>query len=245
MRHAGQAEQIRMEPWSRGSDRGAQITFTGFDKLPITVVCTVFTRESDGLVHWGLEASLPPDVTLEAVSYPVMAVGPTLAAAENGAAVVGSAKGGIHRWSQWKEGETRQFEQPGSLVAGFGCCYDDAGGVHTAACDPKGYRKTLFFQRTKGRLDWGWRHPCLCQQRFTLPYDIVLGSFTSSESDRSADWRDAADIYKAWAVKQPWCRQTFAERNGLPEWLKQGPIRRSGRAASWTSRCPRERPCCA
>ncbi len=223
MCHAGQAEQIRMEPWSRGSDRGAQITFTGFDKLPITVVCTVFTRERDGLVHLGLEASLPPDVTLEAVSYPVVAVGPTLAAAETGAAVVGSAKGGIHRWSQWKEGETRQFEQPGSLAAGFGCCYDDAGGVYTAAYDPKGYRKTLFFQRTKGRLDWGWRHPCLCQQRFTLPYDIVLASFTSSESDRPADWRDAADLYKAWAVKQPWCRQTFAVRNDLPEWLKQGP----------------------
>ncbi len=221
--HAGQAAHVRMEPWSRDADCGAKITFRGFEGRPIEIVCTVFTHGGDGPLHFGLEAALPPDVTLESVSYPVVRIGSPSAQDGGKVAVVGATKGGILRPSTWKEGATRRFDQPGSLAAGFGCCYDDAGGVYTAAYDREGYQKGLFLTRTASRLDVGWLHPCFQRDRFRLAYDVVLGGFASPEKDRPTDWRDAADLYKSWAVKQAWCAKTFAQRDDLPAWLKQGP----------------------
>lgn len=220
---ARQAERVRLEPWSRGADRGARITFSGFSGRPIEVVCTVFTRGDDGLLHFGLEASLPPDVTLESVWYPIVMVGSPWSRGEKTAAVVGATKGGIHRIAAWKEGATRRFDQPGSLAAGFGCCYDDAGGVYTAAHDGDGHPKSLMLRRAAAGLEWSWIHPCYERRRFSLKYDIVMGGFASPQTERSTDWRDAADLYKAWAAKQPWCAKTFDRRDDLPAWLKQGP----------------------
>lgn len=220
--HAGQAEQIRMEPWLRGEDRGTKITFTGFGGRPIEVVCTIFSRAGDGLVRFGWEARLPQDVILESVAYPIVAIREPLTAGADDVVVVGAAKGGVHRLAAWKAGETRRFDQPGSLAAGFGCCYGDAGGVYTAAYDAVGHRKSLFMKRSAQGLDMGWLHPCFQRDSFTLPYDVVLAAFAGPAGERPTDWRDAADLYKAWAVKQTWCARTFARRNDLPDWLKQG-----------------------
>lgn len=221
MCHAGQAAQVHMEPWSQGSDRGAKISFSGFEGLPIQVICTVFTRENDDLVHFSLEAKLPTGVTIESISYPVVST--PLAEGVSEAAAAGTTTGGILHPSTWKMGQVRRFDQPPSLAAGFGCYYDDAGGLYTAALDGKEYRKSLILERTKRGLDFGWIHPCYHRDRFVLDYDIVLGGFTSPEKGRPTDWRDAADLYKAWAVKQPWCAKTFAQRGDLPDWIKQGP----------------------
>ncbi|HPA16242.1 MAG TPA: DUF6259 domain-containing protein [Verrucomicrobiae bacterium] len=219
---AGQAERARVEPWSRGADRGARVTFTGFEGQPISVVCTIFTRGGDGLVRFGLEATMPSGVTMESVTYPIMAIGSAGANGSHDIAVAGATKGGIHRLSDWKEGETRRFDQPGSLAAGFGCCYGERGGVYTAALDGEGHRKSLFMRRTATGMDWGWTYPCFQRDQFKLPYDIVLTGFASAREDAATDWRDAADLYKAWAKEQAWCARTFAERDDVPAWLKGG-----------------------
>ncbi len=218
MCHALQADQVRMEP----SPRGVKITFRGFQGRPIVVICTISAGDDD-LVHFGFEAVLPPGMVLESVSYPLMTVGSPLTAGGDGMVVAGATKGGIYPLSAWKEGQTRRFDQPRSLAAGFACCYDNAGGVYTATRDGKGFHKSLGLKRTAEGLEWRWTHPCFHRERFTLAYDIVLGAFASPQSERPTDWRDAADLYKAWAVKQPWCGKTFAQREDLPAWLKQGP----------------------
>jgi len=221
--HSLQAGQVRIEPWRRGATHGVRMTFKGFEERAIEVVCTVSTQADDGLLHFGLEAALPPEVTIESVSYPIVAIDWRPIKEANVAAVVGATKGGILRPLSWKEGTSQRFDQPGSLAAGFGCCYDDAGGAYTAACDGAGYRKSLVLSRTAGGLEWGWIHHCFQRDRFVVPYDVVLGGFASPESDRPTAWRDAADLYKAWAMKQAWCARTFARRDDLPDWIKQGP----------------------
>lgn len=50
-----------------------------------------------------------------------------------------------------------------------------------------------------------------------------LATFASGEPGRSVDWRDGADLYKAWAVEQPWCRRLPSAVINLPGWLKSGP----------------------
>ena len=215
--HALQAKEVR----TAHVPHGVAITFKGFEGQPIEVTCTV-TAGDDEMVHFGLETVLPPGMVLESVSYPIMTVGTPLTAGGNGTVVTGATRGGIYPLSTWKEGQMRAFAQPRSLGAGFACCYDDAGGVYTATRDGRGYRKTLVLQRNAEGLQWRWTHPSFQRQRFVLPYDVVLGGFASPEPDRPTDWRDAADLYKAWAVRQSWCTKTFAQRDDLPGWLKQG-----------------------
>ena len=53
-----------------------------------------------------------------------------------------------------------------------------------------------------------------------LPYTIAMTTFTG-------DWRDAADIYKAWAVKQWWAETLLADRTDVPPVLLSG-------GAGWT-----------
>lgn len=53
-----------------------------------------------------------------------------------------------------------------------------------------------------------------------LPYPIAMTTFTG-------DWRDAADIYKAWAVRQWWAKTPLTERADIPRVLLSG-------GAGWT-----------
>ncbi len=47
-------------------------------------------------------------------------------------------------------------------------------------------------------------------------YDTVLGVFRG-------DWHAAADMYRAWAMKQWWAAQgPLSQRNDLPDWFKRG-----------------------
>jgi hypothetical protein len=221
--HAGQAERVHVAPWTQGTDRGVRAVFTGFDGRPIQFTCTLFTRGDERLLRCALEVTLPEAVCLESIDYPLVHLRLPLRSGIADSVVTGTAKGGIEQPSTWKVGHSVRANQPGSLAAAFGCYYDAQGGLYTAAYDSLGYRKSLVVTRRKDALELGWYHPCFAHAGFTLAYDVVLGGFKSPERGRDTDWRDAADLYKAWAVKQPWCARRFAERDDVPAWLKQGP----------------------
>jgi hypothetical protein len=169
-----------------------------------------------------LEVTVPEGVCLESIDYPLVRLRLPLRTGVADAVVTGTAKGGIEHPSTWKVGQSVRANQPGSLAAAFGCYYDAQGGLYTAAYDSQGYRKSLVMTRRKDGLELGWYHPCFARGGFTLAYDVVLGGFKSPEPGRDTDWRDAADVYKAWAVKQPWCARRFVDRDDVPAWLKQG-----------------------
>ncbi|MGQ9731119.1 MAG: DUF6259 domain-containing protein [Candidatus Zipacnadales bacterium] len=78
-------------------------------------------------------------------------------------------------------------------------------------------------RRTDEGLELSWRHFCFEPTRYAMTYDVVTTTFASSEPGRPTDWRDAADIYRAWAEQQSWCARKYAEREDLPAWLKRGP----------------------
>jgi hypothetical protein len=219
--HAGQAKRIRVEPFSRGDDRGARFVFEEFDGRPFKFACTLVTRPGDRLVRCGLEVELPAGVHLESIEYPIVRLRLPLAPGVREAAVVGDAKGGVYHPADWKPRHSLRNNQPGSLAAAFGCYYDAAGGLYTGAYDSHGYRKTLVMSRMPEALEVAWYHPCFDQDQFALKYDVVLAGFAGLPG-QAADWRDAADLYKAWAVRQPWCAKRFAERDDVPAWLKQG-----------------------
>ncbi|BBO85868.1 hypothetical protein DSCO28_64340 [Desulfosarcina ovata subsp. sediminis] len=69
-----------------------------------------------------------------------------------------------------------------------------------------------------------------------MTYQNVIGFVHNSKKGYPTSWYDAADLYKKWAEKQEWARETLSERNDIPKWFKNGtaildyPIRkRAGR----------------
>ena len=58
---------------------------------------------------------------------------------------------------------------------------------------------------------------------FELGYEVSTTTFTAQTPGEPTDWRDAADIYKQWALQQPWCAVPYAQRTDIPDWMKSGP----------------------
>ena len=201
----------------------ATLTYEGFTAGVARVVCMVRMRPDDTMARWGIRVEMQEGWALDNVQYPCV----TLAAAlgesdEDDAAVIGTAKGGVIRKPgalpvRYKISST----QPGALAAAFGCYYDDRAGFYTAAEDPEGYPKGLELTRTVSGMEFSWSRPCYGIGVETQAYDVVTAVFEGADG-RPTDWRDAADLYKAWALTQPWCATPFARRDDLPAWLREG-----------------------
>jgi len=210
----------------RGGAEGTCATFTydGFTAGVGRVVCTVRAKPGDAMVRWGIAVEMRDGWVLEKVQYPSVALAAPLGTAvEDDAAVLGTAKGGVaRRPGAMSPGWRNAGIQPGNLAAQFGCYYDDRAGFYTAAEDGKGCPKELAVTRTGGGVVFSWSRPCFATGTDTQAYDVVTSAF-GGEAGAPADWRDAADLYKAWALTQPWCATPFAQRGDLPAWLKDGP----------------------
>ena len=202
----------------------ARLTYEGFGKGVARVVCAARVKPGDPQVRWGITVQMRDGWVLESVQYPFVTLAAPLGASDgDDAVVVGSSKGGVIRKpGSLKAGFSVSISQPGNMAAQFGCYYDDRAGFYTAAEDGKGYPKDLIVTRAKAGAEFSWFRPVFATGTVTQAYDTVMSAFSGSEGE-PADWRDAADLYKEWALTQPWCAMPFAQRTDLPAWLKDGP----------------------
>ncbi len=217
------AKKVVLRRIFTGTRTTGQAEFSEFPGRPGRVVCTVTASAGDPMLRWRIEASLPEGVVLERVRFPYLVLRTPPASQATDAVVLGKTKGGVYHPSAATPGWSVSGGQPGSLAAQFGCYYDNTGGLMTAALDSRGYPKEVVATRTDEGLALTWLHPCFSQGVYALDYDIVHTSFRSADPATPTDWRDAADIYKQWAVRQPWCERTFGAREDIPAWLKAGP----------------------
>ena len=93
------------------------------------------------------------------------------------------------------------------------------GGCTSPRTTARTGQKWLNFYRMSGRLEashmYGGEDVGLCKG-LAAPYRFVVKTFAGD------DWYQAADIYKAWAERQPWCSQgTLRERgaDATARWL--------------------------
>jgi len=191
----------------------------------IECLSTVTVTEGDPYLRWRLaEVRIPDEWVLEEAQFPFIVLRAPLEEGRKDWAVLGHTKGGVHpQPSAWPVDQATSAGQPGSMAAQFGCYYDAVGGFYTAAQDAQTYPKTLWLRRVPEGLEMAWGAPCFAATRFALEYDLVMTPFAGADPETPTDWRDAADLYKAWAERQPWCAQRFLDRPEVPEWLKSGP----------------------
>jgi hypothetical protein len=219
-----EAAKFAAEVHHEGDLQRATLQYAGFGTWPIQVTCTATVTATDPMVRWRIAVQLPADLVLETVRFPIITLkAPLSAETTDDALVLGSTKGGIvRRPSTQKPGTAYTIGQPGNMAAQFGCYYAGPTGFFTAALDAKGYPKNLSATRVAAGVEFSWQQSMFASGTVTQDYDLALTTF-SGTAGAPADWRDAADLYKAWALQQPWCATTYDRRTDLPPWLQQGP----------------------
>ena len=218
----GQAATTRFEVTRTGNGASVRVVCSDLAGQGVSVESTAAVARDDPFVRWRLAAEVPEGLVLEELIGPCVVVRSPLGPGGGDAVVLGHTKGGVYRQPEaWAPGTTIAAAQPGSMAAQFACIYGPTAGLYTAAYDGRGYPKRVAARRTAEGLQLDWGESCFASGRHATDYDLVMTTFGGA-GDAPADWRDAADLYKAWAERQPWCARTFAQRNDLPEWLRQG-----------------------
>ena len=215
---------------------GVRLVYRDVGEALAEVVCTVTAKGAD--VAWRIAATPKPGWALFQTRYPQVALNEQLGASPvDDCIVMGNSKGGILRYPMnprriyWKERRMRHY--PGDLVSQFGCFYDDRGGLYTAAYDTEAYTKALVLDRwwreklpdgnyRDGNLLLSWSRYGYSEGSDAQAYDIVTRGF-AGPSGEPTTWYDAADIYKAWAHRQKWCKAKFLDRADLPDWAREAP----------------------
>lgn len=189
----------------------------GLDLSALRVRVSVRLGPDDEALRWRCSAEAPATVSVQRFEAPFVQLGvPFGESGEDDAVVIGHPKGGVgSQPEQWKKGAS----MGGVLSAQFGCAYDATGGIMTMACDGEGYEKWLYGQRNDRGLLLTWRQAVSGTGTVAMPYDTLVRPFAGAPTD----WRDAADIYRAWALGQSWCAQRFADRADVAAWMKTGP----------------------
>jgi Domain of unknown function (DUF6259) len=97
--------------------------------------------------------------------------------------------------------------------------YNSAGGLYVACDDATGLPKFIDKVMEDDGVTMGLGHyPGTRGPGETkLPYNVVLGTF-------HGDWYAAAEIYRDWASKQPFCASKLADRKDRPKWITDSAV---------------------
>ncbi len=97
--------------------------------------------------------------------------------------------------------------------------YNAAGGLYMACDDATGLPKFIDRVMEEDGVTLGLAHyPGTRGPGATkLPYNVVLGTF-------HGDWYAAAEIYREWAQKQPFCGRKLADRKDCPKWITESAV---------------------
>lgn len=105
------------------------------------------------------------------------------------------------------EGDSREWDYPGLLSAQMTAWYGKTGGMALYTADSAGFYKRFRVIRYHNHIIPTFEHILVgyAGPAFTLPYSTVSAPFKGG-------WEAAADVYREWAIRQPWCRTRLKER---------------------------------
>lgn len=114
----------------------------------------------------------------------------------------------------------RECSYPGAASMQMIAAFDPAAGLLLASRDNQAHTKTFWVSGRKKKLEMGINHRLeqTPRQQWQLGYDVVLAGLGAGP----ITWETAADRYAEWARRQPWCRQTTAQRvaaGDIPKWI--------------------------
>ncbi len=118
----------------------------------------------------------------------------------------------------------RQFRYPGVASMQMMAAFDPRAGLCLSARDREAHTKMFCTHRNGRGLELSIVHtlPQSPVTQWELPYDVAMAALRPSPGMKKITWESAADLYREWAIQQPWCRQTMAQRvaaGDIPKWI--------------------------
>ena len=192
----------------------------------LTVVCR-FWREngsSQVLSRIAVRAATPQRIA--EVRFPLVALRlPFSAAGEDDRLLWPECDGTLlHNPSQNRP--DRQFRYPGTASLQLTAAFDGSAGLCLIARDREAHNKLFCTRRAGKGLEMCVAHlpPQSPLSTWDLGYDMALAALRPAAGLKHVTWEAAADLYRTWAVKQPWGRHTMRQRvaaGDVPKWIVQ------------------------
>jgi len=118
----------------------------------------------------------------------------------------------------------RECAYPGKASMQIMAAFDPSAGLYLAARDREAHKKKFCTRRAGKGLEMSITHvlPQTPVTQWELEYDVVLAALKPAAGLKKITWEAAADLYRQWAIRQPWCRQTMAQRvaaGDIPKWI--------------------------
>ncbi|MCE5259465.1 MAG: DUF6259 domain-containing protein, partial [Chloroflexi bacterium] len=214
----------------RGETGALTFSYAGLAGLNLSVTFTVRAAPDDRYSYWSFSLANNAGLRVTNVQFPFIVM-PYRLGESGGEALVWPLGPGqllraprpqdlapdcAHTWQLVPENGT-PWHYPGYTGAQFLAYYGAQAGLFLAARDAEGYIKLIKPVHHSRGLRLGMAHvgDWPSSGARALPYELVLGSF-------EGDWYDAADLYRAWSLQQPWARPLSA-RQDIPGWLLDSP----------------------
>jgi len=232
-----EAKEVKVSKVGNQSGPTITIDFREIGKLPVDARATVRCPSDEPLTYWNLEVHNSTMSWIGHIQFPVVEVSFDDPASKRSSHILWSFGDGalsgpvgpmmdVGAWDWKLDGPWygraydtpevwRYNNYPGEwTTTQLMAYYDDAGGLYLALDDPNGLPKFIDPLMEHDGVTMGLGHyPGTRGPGVTkLPYNVVLGTFRG-------DWYSAAEIYRNWASKQPFCSLKLADRNDMPKWL--------------------------
>lgn len=228
------AKEVRI---GRSDDDAAQnitIDYRSIGNLPLDARVKIRLPRSGTLTYWSLEWSNRTNLWIGHAQFPVIQApfdnpinggfSHILSSSLDGALsgpVEPSMSLGVYGGGQRNTPEVWRYSNyPGQGASTqMMAYYNDAGGLYMACEDAAGLPKFIQPLLEDSGVTMGIGHypGTRGPDETKLPYNIVLGTF-------HGDWYSAAQIYRDWAEKQPFCATKLADRSDCPKWLTDSAV---------------------
>ena len=118
----------------------------------------------------------------------------------------------------------RQFHYPGGASIQMMAALDPAAGLFLSSRDSEAHTKLFCSRRSGQGVELSINHilPQTPVSEWRLPYDVAVAGLRPAVGLKTITWEAAADLYRTWSIRQPWCRQTMAQRvaaGDIPKWI--------------------------
>ncbi|WP_345230858.1 DUF6259 domain-containing protein [Olivibacter ginsenosidimutans] len=217
-----QAAEARSFTYKRDAN-ALELTWSNFEQLPTAFAVTVCVSllPDSAMSAWRIRVNGTQGTALRKVSFPRVAGIRDLQ--QEALAVpdwMGSLLADPRKELLAHEPERRRFTwaYPGFLSMQFVSLYNPQRfGLYLACTDSASYAKTFFMaiDRQQQLLYGVDLFPDYNKETtdFTPDYDLLIGSF-------KGNWFQAAQLYKQWAVRQVWSKNSRLKQGKVPQWLQ-------------------------
>ncbi|HEY5914437.1 MAG TPA: DUF6259 domain-containing protein, partial [Verrucomicrobiae bacterium] len=202
---------------------GRRLIWRGFpapcpSNLAVEVVIVLDRR--DGISRWRIAVQGLERQELTQVRFPVIHGVPPQSHEQLAVPVwMGQLTSEPRRLLRGNDGKGRRLEwhYPGELSMQCLAFWGDRAGLYVACNDTAAFRKVLAMRGDgAGGIGCELLHwPELgepAERQWTLPYDVVIGTF-------QGDWFTAAERYRSWATNQAWAADSRLSRGVAPQWI--------------------------